>query len=70
MPQVRRESAPRGRSGGTTHEATEPFTALNARIPRQLWQRVRLFSVQEDRLIRDFVTEAMREYLRSRQGRR
>jgi len=68
--QVKREYAPRGRYGGTTHGATEPLAGLNARIPRQLWQRVRVLSVQEDRLMQDFVTEAMREYLRSRQGRR
>ena len=55
MPQVKREYSPRGRSGGTTHEAIEPLTGLNARIPRQLWQRVRVLSVQEDRLMRDFI---------------
>ena len=70
MRQVKREYAPHGRSEGTTHEATEPLTALNARIPRQLWQRVRVLCVQENRLLQDFVTEAIREYLRSRQQRR
>ncbi len=70
MRQVKRQSALRGRFGGTTHEATEPLTALNARIPRQLWRHLRLLCVQQDRLMRDFIAEAMREYLRSRHGRR
>jgi hypothetical protein len=30
---------------------------------------VRLHCVQEDRLMQDFVTEALREYLQRRQGR-
>ena len=69
MRQVKREYAPRGRYGGTTHGATEPLAGLNARIPRQLWQPVRVLSVQEDRLMQDFVTEATREYLRGRHRR-
>ena len=64
MPQVKREY------GGSTHEAAEPLAGLNARIPRQLWRRVRFHCVAQERLVQDFVAEAMREHLRSRQRRR
>jgi hypothetical protein len=39
---------------------------LNARIPKQLWRRVRLQCLREERLLRAFVTEALQDYLRSR----
>jgi len=68
--QVKRESAPRGRFGSTTHGGTEPLAGLNARIPRQLWRRLRFHCVARECLVRDFVTEALREHLRSRQPRR
>jgi hypothetical protein len=42
---------------------------LNARVPRQLWRRVRLQCLREERLLRSFITEALREYLRERAGR-
>ena len=70
MRQVKREYSPRGRSGGTTHEAAEPLTGLYARIPRQLWRRLRFHCAAQERLVQDFVAEAMREHLRSRQQRR
>jgi len=43
---------------------------LNARVPRHLWRRVRLQCLREERLLRSFITEALREYLRERAGRR
>ena len=39
---------------------------LNARIPKRLWRRVRLQCVRDERLLRGFVTEALRDYLRTR----
>ncbi len=44
----------------------EPLVNLNARVPRQLWRRVRLQCLREGRLLRSFITEALRDYLRSR----
>jgi len=43
---------------------------LNARVPKHLWRRVRLRCVREERLLRSFITDALREYLRERGGRR
>jgi len=42
---------------------------LNARVPKHLWRRVRLQCLREERLLRSFITDALREYLRER-GRR
>jgi len=36
---------------------------LNARVPKHLWRRVRLQCLREERLLRAFITEALREYL-------
>lgn|GEM_PF-4115153 len=36
---------------------------LNARIPRRLYERLPLCAVEKERLIRDIVTEALRERL-------
>jgi hypothetical protein len=44
----------------------ELLVNLNARVPRQLWRRVRLQCLRDGRLLRSFITEALREYLRSR----
>jgi hypothetical protein len=57
--------AKRARSAG----ADEALVNLNARIPKQLWRRVRLQCLREERLLRTFITEALREYLRSRSAR-
>jgi hypothetical protein len=57
------------RQRGKVQAPSEPLVQLTSRVPRQLRQRVRLHCVQEDRLMQDFVTEALREYLRRRQGR-
>ena len=42
---------------------------LNARVARHLWRRVRVQCLREDRLLRSFITDALREYLHAR-GRR
>ena len=44
--------------------APEPLVNLNARVRRQLWRRVRLQCLQENRLLRNFVTEALEDYLK------
>lgn len=44
----------------------EPLVNLNARVPKRLWRRVRLKCLEEGRLLRTFITEALEEYLRSR----
>jgi hypothetical protein len=49
---------------------SETLVNLNARVPKQLWRRVRLQCLREERLLRNFITEALREYLRQRTGRR
>jgi hypothetical protein len=48
---------------------TEPLVNLNARVRRHLWRRVRLQCLQENRLLRTFVTEALEDYLRGRRRR-
>jgi len=48
----------------------ESLVNLNARVPKHLWRRVRLQCVREERLLRSFITDALREYLRDRAGRR
>ncbi len=43
---------------------------LTTRVPRSLWQRVRLVCVEQGRARQDFVAEALREYLAAqRRGR-
>lgn len=51
-------------------ETTEPLVNLNARVPKELWRRVRLQCLREERLLRSFITEALRDYLRARSGGR
>lgn len=57
----------RDRSG---REAQEVLVNLNARVPKHLWRRVRLQCLREERLLRAFITEALREYLAERTRRR
>ena len=57
-----RERAPR--------DDAENLVNLNARVPKHLWRRVRLQCLREERLLRSFITEALREYLREHAGRR
>ena len=47
----------------------EVLVNLNARVPKHLWRRVRLQCLREERLLRSFITDALREYLRGRGGR-
>lgn len=42
---------------------------LNARVPRDLWRRVRVQCLREGRLLRTFITEALREYLSTKSRR-
>jgi hypothetical protein len=48
----------------------EPLVNLNARVPKELWRRVRLQCLREGRLLRSFITDALREHLRSKTGGR
>jgi len=54
----------------TEADDSETLVNLNARVPKHLWRRVRLQCLREDRLLRSFITDALREYLRERGGRR
>jgi hypothetical protein len=49
---------------------TDVLVNLNARVPKHLWRRVRLQCLREERLLRSFITDALREYLRDCHGRR
>jgi hypothetical protein len=53
-----------------SREDSDSLVNLNARVPKHLWRRVRLQCVREERLLRSFITDALREYLRDRVGRR
>jgi hypothetical protein len=53
-----------------TANDSESLVNLNARVPKHLWRRVRLQCLREERLLRTFITEALREYLRGPAGRR
>jgi hypothetical protein len=48
----------------------EILVNLNARVPRNLWRRVRLQCTREGRLLRNFITEALEERLRAERRRR
>jgi hypothetical protein len=50
--------------------ADEILVNLNARVPRNLWRRVRLQCTREGRLLRTFITEALEERLRGERRRR
>jgi hypothetical protein len=57
------------RNRGTARDS-ESLVNLNARVPKHLWRRVRMQCLREERLLRTFITEALREYLRGPAGRR
>jgi len=59
----RRKSAPEAASD-------EMLVNLNARVPRNLWRRVRLQCTREGRLLRTFITEALEERLKLARRRR
>ena len=48
----------------------EVLVNLNARVPKTLWRRVRLQCLREERLLRSFITDALREYLHTHPARR
>jgi len=48
----------------------EMLVNLNARVPRNLWRRVRLQCTREGRLLRTFITEALEERLKVERRRR
>jgi hypothetical protein len=48
----------------------EMLVNLNARVPRNLWRRVRLQCTREGRLLRTFITEALEERLKLARRRR
>src|SRR5438876_3014542 len=50
-------------------DVNEALVNLNARVPRHLWRRVRLQCLRDERLLRTFITEALREYLHGRPAR-
>ena len=60
---ARRQSAPE-------EDLDEILVNLNARVPRNLWRRVRLQCTREGRLLRNFITEALEERLRAERRRR
>jgi hypothetical protein len=60
---ARRKSAPE-------EAIDEILVNLNARVPRNLWRRVRLQCTREGRLLRNFITEALEERLRVERRRR
>ena len=60
---ARRKSAPEDASD-------EMLVNLNARVPRNLWRRVRLQCTRESRLLRTFITEAFEEWLKVERRRR
>lgn len=51
-----------------TRDGTDVLVNLNARVPKHLWRRVRLQCLREERLLRSFITDALREYLQGRGG--
>ena len=44
-------------------EAHEPWSQLSTRIPKELHRRLKLYCVESDVSVMDFVTEAVREKL-------
>jgi len=48
----------------------ETLVNLNARVPRDVWRRVRLHCLRQDCLLRAFITEALDERLRRERRRR
>jgi hypothetical protein len=51
--------------GRNARDDADSLVNLNARVPRHLWRRVRLQCLREERLLRSFITDALREYLRA-----
>ena len=49
--------------------ADDLLVNLNARISKELWRRMRVKCVEEGRLLRDFITEALKDQLKTLNGR-
>lgn len=62
--------ATRSTRSASTTDLGEPLVNLNARVPKHLWRRVRLRCLEEGRLLRAFITDALREHLREQARRR
>jgi len=60
----------RRKAASSDDVADEILVNLNARVPRNLWRRVRLQCTREGRLLRTFITEALEERLRQEMRRR
>jgi hypothetical protein len=58
------------RKGAPDNGSDDILVNLNARVPRNLWRRVRLQCTREGRLLRSFITEALEERLRLERRRR
>lgn len=58
------------RRAAAIYDLDEMLVNLNARVPRNLWRRVRLQCTREGQLLRTFITEALEERLRSERRRR
>jgi hypothetical protein len=55
----------------TVPDLTEDILVnLNARVPRDVWRRVRLHCLRKGCLLRAFITEALEERLRRERRRR
>ena len=52
-----------------TRRGDEVLVNLNARVPKTLWRRVRLQCLREERLLRSFITDALKEYLHAHPDR-
>jgi hypothetical protein len=58
-----------GQATAGARTTTEPLVNLNARVPKHLWRRVRLRCLEDGKLLRVFITEALHEHLRERTRR-
>jgi hypothetical protein len=56
-------------SSAQREDTNEPLVNLNARVPKHLWRRVRLRCLEDNRLLRSFITEALLDHLRTRAKR-
>lgn len=45
--------------------AKELLVNLNARVSKDLWKRIRVRCVTDETLLRDFITEALRDRLKA-----
>ncbi len=55
-------------SGGMAREATEAWTQLATRIPKELHRRLKVHCVTNETMVQSFVVEAIREKLARKRG--